>query len=117
MILIVQIVLMFWSFFMIFLHCNFGEIITNAFSDINEQLYQCDWYTFPLDIQRMQATILINTERPILLKGFGNILSTRDTFKRVNLQIYIRNIFKIMSKNDNTGNNVFRWCIEDIHSL
>ncbi|XP_031621400.1 odorant receptor coreceptor-like [Contarinia nasturtii] len=82
-ILIVQIGIMFWSFFIIFLFCYFGENITSEFTDLNDHIYHCDWHLFPRDIQRMLPILLINTQRPVILKGFGNILCTHENFKTV----------------------------------
>lgn len=51
--------------------------------DLNEFIYNCDWDQFPSDIQRMLRIIMINAQRPVFFQGFGNILCTRDTFKKV----------------------------------
>lgn len=93
--IIQQISYMFWSFGLIFILCNFGQKLTNQFDELNDALYMCDWYSFPLENQRMLPTILIATQQSVALKGFGNILCSRETSKSVsvfNLKIYFNEI-------------------------
>lgn len=77
---------MFWSFMVIFLLCNYGEQVTSEIEEIHDNLYDCDWYLFPIKEQRMMQLILVTAQQPINLQGFGNILLTRDTFKKVILR-------------------------------
>lgn len=51
--------------------------------ELNDEIYQCDWYLFPYHIQRMLPMILINTQQRVVLQGFGNIVFLRETFKEV----------------------------------
>ena len=79
------IVFVFWSFIFIFIFCNFGEMFTKNFNEVNYAMAECDWYQFPIDIQRHLPIILINTQQTVMLQGFGNIDLSRDTFKRVSV--------------------------------
>lgn len=78
-------ILLFWSFTANFLLCNFGEQVLNEIESITDGIYELDWYTFPIEIQKMLLTIMTATQRPLHFRGFGNILLTRSSFKAVNI--------------------------------
>lgn len=82
--LVKPIFIIFWSFGQIFLFCNFAENVTSQFAELNDTFYQCDWYVFSPKVQRMLPTIMINAQQPVIVRGFGNILCTREVFKNVN---------------------------------
>lgn len=89
---------------MIFFFCYFGESINSQFDELNDVIYQSDWYTHQLDIQRIIPTILIATQHPPVLKGFGNLVCTRESFKKVDL-LYIK--FKCYDLKWNLHGNIF----------
>lgn len=78
-------ILVFWSFFGFFLMCNFGEQVSNQLDAITDSIYECEWYSFPIEEQKMLLTVMIATQQPIIFNGFGNIQLTRDTFKKVHI--------------------------------
>lgn len=80
--------MMFWSFFHIYIFCQFGEIVTGEFMELSEVIYQLDWYTFPPEIQRTLTTLLINAQQPVYFMGFGNIICTCETYKKVNFNFF-----------------------------
>ena len=59
-------------------------MVTGSFADLNDAIYQLDWYTFPSEIQRMLPTLLMNAQQEVIIKGFGNMICKRETFKTVN---------------------------------
>lgn len=67
----------------LFAFCMFGENLAEQFDMLDVKLYQCDWFLFPIDIQRMLITLMSNTQQPAAIIGYGNIECTRETFKRV----------------------------------
>lgn len=75
--------LLLWSFILVFITCEFSEMVTERFECFNDAIDQCDWYLFPHDIQRMFLIVLANTQQSIFLQSFGNIPCSRDSFKRV----------------------------------
>lgn len=75
--------LMFWSGIIIFLVSESGEMVSTEFERFDFALGQCNWYRFPIDFQRMFATIIANTQQPEILQAFGNIPCTRENFKKV----------------------------------
>lgn len=87
--LIQPIVLMFWSFSLIFLYCESGEFVSIRFDGINDSIFESDWHLLPHDFQKMLPIILNVTEKPVTISGFGNIALTRDTFKKVLLLLLL----------------------------
>lgn len=72
-----------WSFVPIFIICELGERLTDHFNEISIGIFQCDWYIFPIDVQKMFLIVLLNAQTPITIRGFGNLNCTRDKFKDV----------------------------------
>lgn len=69
--------------FWLALFCEFGEMITEQFIVFNDELSQCKWYLFSMNIQRMFATFMAYTQKPMSIRGSGNIMCTRESFKKV----------------------------------
>lgn len=72
-----------YSFVSIFFICELGEQISTRFDDINEIIYQMDWYLFPSKIQRRMPLILQASQQPVGICGYGNFPVSRESFKRV----------------------------------
>lgn len=81
--IITPIVLTLFPIAFIFFFCEFGEMLTNQFNVFDEELCQCDWYAFPVEIQRMLVIVMINTQQTTALRGYANTFCTRDFFKKV----------------------------------
>ena len=75
---------MFWIFATIAFFCEMGEMVTDQFEKFNTKLYQCDWYLFPIEVQRMLVIFMSDTQKPVFIHGYGNILCIRENFKKVN---------------------------------
>lgn len=75
--------LLFWTIVLIFIFCELGERVTQQFNEFNEQFCQCNWYLFPIEMQRMFIIVISNTQRPAIIEGYANIVCTRDAFKQV----------------------------------
>ena len=72
-----------YAFGTIFLACELGQRISNAFEEIENVTGQCDWYLFPDEVKRMLPTILINVQHPVKLQCFGSFACCRNAFKMV----------------------------------
>lgn len=81
--LIAPLVLICWSFISMFWICNFGQSLTNQFHEVSDAICQSDWYSFSPDVKRMVMMIMMTAQQPVILRGFGNVLCTRETFKKV----------------------------------
>lgn len=73
---------MMWSFVSMFLICEMGQMVSNHFNRFSDKIYMCDWYFLPLELQQMFVIIIMNAQ-PVLIRGYGNVECTRDSFKRV----------------------------------
>lgn len=71
------------SFVFILFICEFGEMASSQFDSFDEELWMCDWYTFPIEMQQFLMTFMSNTQQPGIFRGYGNTECTRETFKKV----------------------------------
>lgn len=76
------------SFMTLFFFCMFGEMAKNQFNRFDEKLWQCDWYIFPMDVQKLLVTFMSCTQRPAILRGFAQTECTRNAFKTVNFNFF-----------------------------
>lgn len=75
--------LVFWSFVVVLLFCVSGEMVTYQFNMYNEVLNKVNWYTFPVEMQQMLVIFMSITQSSTFIRGYGNIVCTRDSFKQV----------------------------------
>lgn len=76
-------IMVFWSFAFIFFYCELGQAVTNQFNHFDDALCQCKWYLCAVDLQQMLLTFMSDTQQPMLLRGYANIVCARDSFKNV----------------------------------
>lgn len=67
----------------LYLICYFGSEVASHFQSIAVTIYQCDWYLFPLNMQKWLPMTLALAQKPIYICQFGQIHCTREIFKRV----------------------------------
>lgn len=72
-----------WSFLAIFLFCEFGGMVTNRFDEFHDELWQFNWYSFPIEMQKAFLIFMVNVHKPATIEGYANILCTRELFKQV----------------------------------
>lgn len=68
----------------VFLACEVGQRFSNLFEDINDQLDRLNWYLFPLNVQQLLPTILINAQEEVVFGYFGIITASRVQCQKVN---------------------------------
>lgn len=62
--------------------CDIADRVTVRFDRTN--IYEhCEWYTFPIDVQRLLPILIHNAQTSPVIKAFGNIDCSRETFKLV----------------------------------
>lgn len=74
-----------WIFIFIFIYCELGQRVSEAFDKPYDAICQFKLHLFPMDVQRMLPIIIVGAQQPIDLRGYGNISCTRDSFKRVSV--------------------------------
>lgn len=82
-VMILPLVSIFWSFALIFTYCELSQMITTEFDMFNVELCEYKWYLCSIDMQRMLLIFMSNTQQPIALEGFGNIVCSRNSFINV----------------------------------
>lgn len=72
-----------WAFLSNFFYCEIGERVTRQFDLFDEELRRCDWYLFPIEMQRLILITMSGSQHPEIIRGYANSVCTRDAFKRV----------------------------------
>lgn len=72
-----------WSLGMVFFQTEIGQQFTNTYNIIIITFDQLSWYWFPIEIQRMLPTIIINVHEPVTIECFNIVACNRDQFKKV----------------------------------
>lgn len=80
---------MFGGFIPIFLLCDLGERLTYRFNQIDNAIFQCNWYKYPIEIQTVLPIIVNNTQQSFVLSGMGNIQCSHDALKNVSYSIIL----------------------------
>ena len=76
------------SMTMVFFACEIGQRATNAYSDIEDEIIQLDWYLYPIEIQRKLVPLLIYIQKPVQIEFFGSVSCSRMQFKKVKYMIF-----------------------------
>lgn len=77
-----------WSFIGVFFICEIGEQMTTSFELFNNDFRLCNWHLFPIELQRMFSLVLLDSQYPVIIRGFGNTLCTRFAFKTVDFHYF-----------------------------
>lgn len=68
---------------LVFIVCEIGQRMNDAFDEIGSTINQFDWYLFPIEEQRMCLMIITIAQQPVAVGCFGSIKCTREVFKNV----------------------------------
>lgn len=74
-----------WQFLSNLVYCEFGENVTHHFNLFDDELERCNWYLFPIDLQRLILITMLGSQQPEVIQGFANTACTRIAFKRVSV--------------------------------
>lgn len=64
--------------------CEFGEMLTNHFEQLNDAFGLCNWHLFPIEMQQMFLIVMPNAQQSTIVRGYGNTPCARGAFKQVN---------------------------------
>lgn len=70
----------------VFIACELGQRMGDAFDGISSTIDKLDWYLFPTKVKRMLPTIIANAQPPLTLACFGSIICDRNNFEKVSTQ-------------------------------
>lgn len=104
MILLVIVFIAGYAFGAVFLSCELGQRMNDAFGRIGIIICQCDWHLFPIEIKHMLLTILVILQQPVSMQYFGSVACNREVFKKVNLK-KLNSILFIYSHIHSQSNN------------
>lgn len=102
--------MIFWAVIQMYIFCELGENVTERFSQIPRAIYCCDWYMYPMEIQRALPTVMVAAQQPVVFQGFSNLKCTREAFKKVKQISFFLNYIKSYV-------TVLRSFKEDSHTL
>lgn len=86
----------FFAFALILMFCEVGQRLFFAFEDIQDQLWNSGWYTFPKKIRQIMPVFIAYLQNPLVIRGIGNIKCKREDFKNVSLLILIMIFFLLI---------------------
>lgn len=87
-------ILVFWSFIPLAVYTSCGHAVSNQFEMFYQEVCQCNWYFFPVELQHILMIVVLNTQKPTIIRGLGNACCTREAFKKVGeliLFCFVRN--------------------------
>lgn len=72
-----------WSFGAVFVSCELCHRAVYAHDKIANDFGNLNWYSFPFKTWKFLPIIISNVQQPIVIRCFGSISCTRETFKMV----------------------------------
>lgn len=57
-------------------------------NQVSIAIYNSEWYSFPLDIQKLLPTIIQRSQKPVVISGFKLFNCTLENFTRVSFFFY-----------------------------
>lgn len=66
-----------------FVMCELGQRVSNAFEEILDEFDKFNWHKFPLEISRSLPMILAAAQEPVELEMFASISCCREVLKKV----------------------------------
>ena len=76
-------ILVLWALILLFILCDFGQKLTNQFELLEDEMYNCKWYLFPMKMRLTFAFAMMNVQELATFQGLGNIELSRETSKKV----------------------------------
>lgn len=74
-----------FAFATVFIACEIGQQMNDAFEKIYFTVTRFKWYLFPIEIRRLLPIIMANAQQPVSLECFGSIICSREVFKKVSI--------------------------------
>lgn len=63
--------------------CYHATAVTYAISDVGDQVYNSNWYTYPLKYRKYLVFIMARTQQPAVFTGFKILTVKLQTFEKV----------------------------------
>lgn len=63
--------------------CFFGQSLCDNFDKLNDSILSCEWYKFPIRLQRHLNLMRAAAQYPVVIRGFGSSTCTRESLQEV----------------------------------
>lgn len=73
----------FCAFGSLFFTCEIGQRFSDEFDGICDVIDQFNWYSFPLELQRLLPVVICSAQQPVAIQCFGSVMCVRESFKKV----------------------------------
>lgn len=70
-----------------FIFCINGNAVTSRYEDVADALYDSSYELLTLGLAKHLPVIINNAQNPVKMRALMNIECTRETFKKVNIDI------------------------------
>lgn len=100
-----------FAFATVFIACELGQRMYNAFEKIDFNIEQLKWYLFPSKIKRLLPMIIAAAQEPVEMECFGSMTCTREVFEKVSTKVQFNKILKLMCSSQYYFIFPFRWFI------
>lgn len=68
---------------LLFWYCYFGKIATDSFEAMSDCLYESDWPSLPIELQKYFIIMIANAQRKVHYHGFGIVKLDLEAFTKV----------------------------------
>lgn len=84
-IIIIVLMVIMYSFSILFLYCFLGKFATDNFGGMSDCLYNADWYELTVGLQKYFIIMIRNTQKPLYYHGLGIVVLNLETFCKVRI--------------------------------
>lgn len=71
---------------LLFVFYYFGHILTMQLLNLCDLIYLSEWYLYPLNVQRCVTLILLRSQKPFYISGYGIMACNLENFLGVSIQ-------------------------------
>ncbi|XP_055308155.1 odorant receptor coreceptor-like [Sitodiplosis mosellana] len=64
----------------LFIYCYFGKMATESYAQISDCLFESNWYTHPVNLQKHFILLIANAQTSLFYHGFGFTVLNLQTF-------------------------------------
>lgn len=83
----VDLLAIFFGLSTIFVYCLYGKIATQSFADMADCLYEFNWQTLPIGLQKYVILMMQNAQRPLHYHGSKLAVLNLETFCQVSVSL------------------------------
>lgn len=73
----------------LFLFCFFGKMATESFIEMADCLFDANWQSLPIHLQKYFILMIDNVQKPLFYNGYGIVILNLETFTKVRHTFFI----------------------------